>query len=465
MRPRSVLVLLILVLGLIAFIWFYERKLPSSSERAELARRVMELESKDITAIEIHRQQQVVRLEKVAEESSADAVGEAEWRLVQPLTARADGAQVERLLDDLTGLEKTRTLDDVGAAELGLESPRARVRLLTATDAVEVRVGSEIPASSSMIVGLEDENVAYVVGDSVWAELSRPPGDWRSRDAFSFRRDEVDRVTVTRGDRRLLLARRGTEFWLESPIADRADSDAIQDFLASLTGLRIDEFLDAPGPSLAELGLDPPVAELEILLQERQEPVRLQWGGSVPEAESRHFARVETLLFETESDLGDLVERSVEDWRSRAVTSLETYQIDKVEVVSPGSDRLALERAGADWKRNDDRVSFDSVSELLYALTDLEARELLFDAEARGRGLELVEPTLELTLSGSERVEQVSFYAALGDEVPVRASDRPVVQMVSSEAVEEILAKIEKVRAAESRTAPVEDIDAPSSSS
>ena len=34
MRPRTLLILLVLVLGLGAFIWFYERELPSSEERA-----------------------------------------------------------------------------------------------------------------------------------------------------------------------------------------------------------------------------------------------------------------------------------------------------------------------------------------------------------------------------------------------------------------------------------------------
>ena len=41
MRPRTLLVLLALVVGIGAFVYFYERELPSSDERAERAKRVL----------------------------------------------------------------------------------------------------------------------------------------------------------------------------------------------------------------------------------------------------------------------------------------------------------------------------------------------------------------------------------------------------------------------------------------
>ena len=66
MRPRTLLVLLALVAGLGAFVWFYERDLPGSEQRAELAKKVFgDLESKDVTALGLEWEGKTVRLERV----------------------------------------------------------------------------------------------------------------------------------------------------------------------------------------------------------------------------------------------------------------------------------------------------------------------------------------------------------------------------------------------------------------
>src|ERR1700730_14311682 len=51
MRPRALLVFLSLVVVLGAFIWFYERKLPSSDERANLTKKVLPVKKDDIRGV------------------------------------------------------------------------------------------------------------------------------------------------------------------------------------------------------------------------------------------------------------------------------------------------------------------------------------------------------------------------------------------------------------------------------
>ena len=53
MKPRTLLILLVAVLGLGAFIWFYERELPSSEERKDLEKKVVKVEKDDVTAITV----------------------------------------------------------------------------------------------------------------------------------------------------------------------------------------------------------------------------------------------------------------------------------------------------------------------------------------------------------------------------------------------------------------------------
>ena len=55
MRPRTLAALFLVVAGLLAFIWFYERELPSSDERVELAKRVLSVEADDVRGLTLGR--------------------------------------------------------------------------------------------------------------------------------------------------------------------------------------------------------------------------------------------------------------------------------------------------------------------------------------------------------------------------------------------------------------------------
>src|SRR4029079_9089439 len=107
MKPRTLLILLVLVLGLGAFIWLYERKLPSSEERETLGKKVFALEKGDVTAVSIEASKGAVRLERgpASKPVEQDKKGEpaeppaADWRLIRPLAARADAFAVDRLLE------------------------------------------------------------------------------------------------------------------------------------------------------------------------------------------------------------------------------------------------------------------------------------------------------------------------------------------------------------------------------
>jgi hypothetical protein len=160
MKPRTLLVLLVLVLGLGSFIWFYERELPSSEERAELEKKAFPLKKDEVTAVTLQSDAGTVRLEKVslpapkkkeANEEDGEELTETpvEWRIVEPVKARADTMTVDGLLDALASLDTVRILDDVNPKEVGLDRPRASVRVKTADGEKVLKIGAEIPTSGT----------------------------------------------------------------------------------------------------------------------------------------------------------------------------------------------------------------------------------------------------------------------------------------------------------------------------
>lgn len=452
MRPKTVLALFVVVAALLAFIWFYERDLPSSDERGELAKKAIAFDRDAVERIELEVGGERVQMARVPSQESAeeaeDSLGffEDEWQLEEPLQGRADGDLVAGLLETVESLEKARELTGLASAEAGLDPPRATLVLHTKEGIREILVGSEVPASETMIVSV-DGGEPMVVSNALWTDLDQEPGDWRSKDLYFGKRDAIESVVLKTGQAEVRLARRGDAFWIEEPLSDRADRERVRALLGAIVASRVHAFVDRPEGPLSDLGLDPPIASVEVASQDGADTFRLDWGRPVAEDGTRSFARVDGQVFETSAPLAEYLSSSPESWRSLALTTFETQQIDSMRV-RDGEGELLLRRVGADWERDDERISFTEVSDLLYALTDAKAsgaRGAGFGGEAETWGSE----ALQITLSDGQREETVEFGPESEGQAPVRTGERDVTLVADANVLSEIRQKLGAVRAAE----------------
>lgn len=451
MKPKTLLVLVALVASLGAFIWFVDRDLPSTDERTERAKRVFAgLEAKEVVGLTIEREGVKVVLERDAvsgERSGADSGAAADeaaapsgWHLVAPLAARADGAAVDAFVASLAGLARERTVAGADRKAMGLAPPRAIVALRTAKGEHRLEVGADVPASGNVAVAVDGGADVGIASKSFWSEAAKPPGDWRARDLFPGRREQIERLTLVGAAGRVVLAQRAGELWVESPFADRADHDAASSLLADLTGLRAEKFLD--GGNTAALGLAPPRASVEVTLAGRSEPVRIELGAAATEP-TRVAARVDGALVEISRRLDEAVGRAPEGWRSRGWSSLDTWSIDAVKVQEVAG-ALELTRHDGDWRRGPQTIPYTPIGDLLYAVSGLKAEQ--FGGVAPPGGAPSL--TLELTGSGQRR-ETLSLWAEQAGLVPARVSGREVTLLLPKAGVDDLRAKVAAVRAAQ----------------
>jgi hypothetical protein len=497
-RPRTLLVLLVVVVALGAFIRFYERDLPSSDERAQRAKKVLDFKKDQVTRVRLTfggaggtggttvvlerlppprpAKPAAVKLpEALAAPNAADTATPGDWRIALPLTAPADPAAVDRLLDSLANLEKARTLDQVAPTEVGLDKPRAVVALTLSGQRGEtvLDVGAAVPTGGQAIVAIAGKPQAYVVSDSLLTEVQKQPGDWRDRQMFHGGRDAVERLAWTiGGGPRVVLARRGDRFWLESPLADRADRDQVEKLLSDLAGLTAETFVASP-PAWSS----PPSAVLEVVLAGQPQPFRLELGashpatpappestslpGAPPEAAgSLTLARVGGTVFETRSPLAETLARPPADWRSPQLSGLEVHQVDSA-VVRDGKGAFSLTRAGTDWKRGPQTISYLPVSDLLFAVAEAKADRLLTPAEAGALGSGASggsgaagagKPVVSFELKGGGSYgETITLYPPLAGAVkgvPARVSGRDTVLLLPEAKLKDIRDRLDAVRAA-----------------
>lgn len=503
MKPKTVLVLTLVVAALAAFVWFVGRDLPSSEELAARSKKVLPVESDDVTGVRIEWGDRTVAFERPTaggkgEEAAGEAAGSAEekgqWRLTAPLEDRADQGAVDRLLTTLTGLEKERTLEDAKPAEAGLAKPRGKVTLTTPKGTETLLVGADVPASNNLLVSLAGAPEVFVTSRSFVDQLEKKPNDWRSKEIFTAGRDRVARVTLASADRPgepVVLAKRGDRFYLEKPISDLADSDKVDRLLSDLTNLRATKLLGGvPGetpPAPADLGLDPPRAHIEAALGPEPaapasaetgsgsragkpakggkavaaspspgggETLELDLGSPVEGGSGPVYARSGNKLFEASTDLEKTAATPVGEWRSRSWTDLSSYEVSRLTATRPGSGskggsggELVLTRQGTDWLRtaggSAETIPYTAASDLLFAVTD--AKGDLPASPPAGLG----EPILALTLTGEKgTAETLRLFAAGEAGYPARSSARDAVLLLSKATGDGVLHALEAVRKA-----------------
>lgn len=533
MKPRTVAVLALVVIGLGTFLWLVDRDLPSSEERGERARRVLGLDADDaarVVALELDGDlvapvdDAPVRLERPAPASddeagsdetdeaaldgAAEAVDPRPWRLVAPVSGRADQAAVERLVAELVGLEATRTLDGDDAPEpaaVGLDEPRAVVTVeLVGDDGAQerrtLRVGAAVPGASTVVVGLDD-GAPRVVPDAFLAHLERSIDAWRDRRPVDVLPARVERVVLSGSDdgsdggvEPVVLVRRDEGgpagaaaggFEIEGPLRDVADRQRLEELLEAATELTVERFV-APdsGRAPGTIGLAPPRATVRLETDDGDgEAVVIEVGDPVEDAPGLRWVRLDGATIQAATDLAELAATPAEAWRSRAWTRLRPFEVERLEVerdrLGAGTDGLVLERQGVDWTRGGagagvagEPIGYGVVSDLLDAV--LRARGELApasvaearDAGATGGATEgstdgLDDRILVLHLgtgsgtgpgdgsSAGEPVETLVLGPETPEGYPARSSARPTVLLLSPSTVAGIRAALEGVRGAE----------------
>lgn len=473
MRPKTLLVLAVVVGALLALIYFAEDKVASTDERAAAAKRLVGAKADEILALDIEWQGSRVRFERAAPpekrdqpktagaEPPATAAAEAPagpgpWRIVEPFVQLADDAAVTRLAGTLAGLEAARDLDGAARGDVGLEPPRGAVSWKTAAAEGRLEIGGAVPATHDVVVAASGRRALAVTGDSFLADLGRPAGEWRSREVVAAARDRVERIAISApsGAPPIVLAQSGTALRLESPVADVVDRDLADRLLTDLGALRMETFLDPPIPPQAEHALAEPAGAFEVTIAGASSPLRIEVGGET--TPGKRVWRAAGQVFESSSALAAAVARPASEWRSRNWTRFENWRIEKARIEQPAG-AFELTRSEGEWLRDGKKIPFPAASDLLAALTAARADRLV---EGAGPATSATPPRLTVTLSDADGNEERLTLPAAADpaaaEVPARTSGRELTLLLPRSLVEELEKKVAAARIAE----PVADAPA-----
>lgn len=461
MKPRTLYVLLALTFVLGGFILFFEKDLPSTDERREQAKKIVPLGVEDIEGMVIERPTGTLRFERRDHPSEGEGALDADdplrpvvWYLTQPLEARADAVAVAGLLRSLTDLESGQRLDEIDRATAGLDDPVAKVTLQTADGATVLSFGAMVPASDDRIVAIDGEPGAHVAPASILDTLQRSTSDWRDKNLLHGAQSEIRQVVIESAAQRLALESRDGDVWLTEPLLDRADADRVDDFFGALVGLRAASFVEAASADASQLGLEPPRSRLQVTFEGRDgvevlvgDPVQPEQSEPPAGGPGEVYARLDGQLVTVDGTaLQAWIDLPSAAWRETAWSHLQVFQVEGAEITAGSAGRaMTLARQGTDWSRDGEIVDYSAVSDLLYAVAETEAAEVLDRDAATERGFDLQEPLMTLRLLVPEGSEELRLWPAMGDLHAATVDDREVVLLLAGETVAELQRLVDAV--------------------
>ena len=356
-----------------------------------------------------------------------------DWVLTRPVHALAAKGEADGLVTAVADMRVSAKYEDVNPydPQYGLTNPCVIVRVWPKRgDEIRIVVGKDTPIESKVYLTVEGSRTVYVAANTVKTSLTKKPQDLREKKVVDFEEDEVKRVILDHGGKRIVCEQEGSkeekEWWLTKPVRARAETLTVEDLVRDAKGIEAKEFIDDV-KSLGTLGLDKPELVARIDFGKGKDDAVIRFGKTIKkESEEESYstdtdagseledlvycmARGRDEVFLVDAEIMDKLAKEPIDLRDRHIVDFPTTDVEKIAIKRKKGTSFELHKSGTQWVidkpefANADSSQIDN--EFLWDLKDIEAEDFLEDEDVSLAKAGLKNPDIEitLTLEGKDR--------------------------------------------------------------
>jgi hypothetical protein len=426
-KGTTALFLAFLVLG--TYVYFTEfRGQEQRQKQEESKKKAFQVEDKDITQITITYPDRTL---------SAARKGDKQWDMTSPAGIEADSDEWQSLASNITRIEREDTVaqNAQDLAPFGLKDPAVKVSAKTKDGkTLEILFGADNPKKTFTYAKFPNNNDVFLTASNWEKTFTKNVSDLRNKKVLEFEADDIDNVKVVEGSKELEAQKSGESWQLKKPLDTKGDDGDISTFISSIRFARAAGFPDPPVDAKTA-GLDQP--PIKITLHDgkaKTDRVLLIGKTSQPDKYYVRDAARDT-IFILDKDIPEKAKRPLFEWRDKTLVKLDRDKTDKMEI-QHGSDMIAMQKSGADWKLGDNRkLQWDKVSGMLNAL-DFEKAKDIIDSPKSLAMYGLDKPKLQVALrQGANELIRIDFGAEskTPEGIYLKTSDSPSVKVVSKD--------------------------------
>ena len=254
---KSTIALLVVLIGLVAYIYFIDAKKPAS-DAPETKAKAFTVDADQIE--EIH-------IKPASGDASRVQKANGTWQLIEPEKAEADQGQVSNAATSLATLEISRVVDDNPSdlSQYGLNPPKAEItfRAKGQKDTHQLLLGEKTATGSDLYAKTPDQKRVFLISGYLENTFERTPFDLRDKAALKFDQSKADGIEIVH-DGTTALAKSGSEWAVTKPYKARADFAGAEAVLTSLSSLQMQKIVENDAKDLAKYGLDKPDATITV---------------------------------------------------------------------------------------------------------------------------------------------------------------------------------------------------------
>jgi hypothetical protein len=442
-RFKGTLILLVVCLGLGAYLYFYEIKGGEQREKAKQAEnQVWKLESSAIRQIDIFSAGQSVTLMRD---------GEKDWTISAPRKLESDSDEVNRLANSASDIRRESVVEENAAdlTKFGLNPPQSTLKLKTkGGKEYEIRFGSSNPTGSFNYAIVQGRKQVFLVTSSAAGAFEKKLDDLRNRSVLSFDKNEVQSLSIKSPKGEISLEKDSNDqWWLAGKERVAADSPGIRGILNALTMARAKEFFAEPADGQSKSAINRPFVDVSLIYGKSRSMKRLiigpekqdAKGSQDPNASSEKLypAKDEARsdLFFIEKELVDKLIQSRDDLRDKALAVFQRWDIDSISLTNPkGNFKLA--KTDGEWFIGDakKKAKWDAVNGILDAIEKKTVE--LIDSPVSLSKYGLDRPTIHLVLKqGNNVVVDCLVGGSSAKGIYAQVKGDPAVKVVDPESV------------------------------
>lgn len=468
MKLRNTLILLILCIGLAAYIKFYDSKQLSTDEQRENKGKVISVNRDKVDSVTIRNSEGVIELKKRPDGT---------WMIESPVKDRAESLAMSTLFTSLEGLKMDAVPPGKAGTdpmqEYGLAKGDLSIKT-TGENPFELLIGKETAIEGKVYMRVEGKPLAYVAGKDLRDQAAKNLKDWRDRKLSDLSATQVNKLVIKVAKGELEAEKKGGHWSMVRPFKARADDQKLGDLVSNATTPSIDDFLPAT-KDLAVYGLTEPRATITMHADGVKDPLVLQIGAAKQD-EKKDEKKIEGKVdappppppthvyvqlssregvFTVPAAIENLINIQPNDLRDQNIMRVQTDMVDRITIEAAGKEKIVLGRKGEDWvrkgdKQNDTPVNGGAANKLLSDLTNMRVTRFVTDVASDPKQFGLDQPQLSVTLSsystegtpeskpGERPLAKLLLGKFEGDAGYAKLEDEPFVVAVPSQLLDSI---------------------------
>ncbi len=374
-----------------------------------------------------------IQLVKKAGETTTLSRADGKWQIVQPKPLGADQESVTSLVSSLSSLTSDRMIDDKPAdfAIYGLTSPSEQINITRKDGKVQtLLIGDDTPTGSDAYAKVDNDPRVFTIATYVKTSLEKTSKDLRDKRLLTFNSDKLTRVDLTAKGSSVEFGKNNQNEWqILKPRPLRADGLQVDDLVRKLKDAKMDTSGSEEDAKKAVAGFS---TGTRVAVAAVTDGTGTQQIEVRKDKDKNYFARSSVVegIYKVTSDVGDGVDKGIDDFRSKKLFDFGWNDPGKLEIRN-GPAQAIYQKSGEKWMSGAKQMDAPSIQSLVDKLRDLASTKFL----DFGNGPVIFEVTV--TSNDGKRVEKVSVWKQ-GAAYQARREGEPTVYQLDAKPVEDL---------------------------